>query len=241
MTRPRVLVVEDDPAVADALAEKLAAEGFAVWIATSGQEGLKLRKEIEPDAIILDLILPDMDGFDVCHEVRQDSTTPMIIASGRTCEADRVCGLELGADDYVCKPYHLDELIWRLRALLARWRRYVGLRPTGEVADLGVLVIDRARHMVMKRGEEVHLTPKEFELLWVLAQHANRTVPARRLLWDVWGYDENIRTRTLDVHVGRLRRKLEDDPRHPRLIVTVPSVGYRLCVPASEKAFERAA
>ncbi len=231
MTRPRVLIVEDDPAMARALSDRLTNEGFSVWVAAGGEDGLRTWRRVEPDAIVLDLILPDMDGFDVCNEVRRSSAAPLIIASGRTSEADRACGLELGADDYVCKPFALEELTCRLRALLARCRRYTGLGPPPEEAvDLGSLRIDWTRHEVLVNDERLELTPKEFELLWALAQQPNRTVSSRRLLWDVWGYDDKVRTRTLDVHIGRLRRKLEEDPRHPRLILTVPSVGYRLAV-----------
>ncbi len=243
MTKPRVLIVEDDPVVANALKEKLTQDGYVVWVASSGQEGLSLRRQIEPDAVILDLVLPDMDGLDVCNEIRRDSVIPLIIASARTSEVDRVCGLELGADDYVCKPFDADELVWRLRALLQRWHRYTGtcVEQDEGVIELGPITIDLLRHEVKKNGRPVRLTPKEFELLVALARRANRTVSSRRLLWDVWGYDENIRTRTLDVHVGRLRKKLEDDPQEPKLIVTVPSVGYRLNVPSAERETTRQA
>jgi DNA-binding response OmpR family regulator len=184
---------------------------------------------VEPDATILDLILPDGDGLDLCAAMRRSAVRPIIILSARTSEADRVCGLELGADDYVCKPFVVEELTARLRALLKRCQRYGGLETApGEVMEVGDLRIDRTRHEVTKRGRPISLTPKEFDLLWTLAQHANHTLSQRWLLWNVWGYDEHIRTRTLDVHIGRLRRKLEDDPSRPKLIITVPAVGYRL-------------
>ncbi|MCD6351882.1 MAG: response regulator transcription factor [Armatimonadetes bacterium] len=219
--------------MAQTLRTRLEESGFAVWIASTGAEGLEHLRQISPDVLVLDLVLPDMDGFDVCAEVRRQSTAPVLIASGRTAEADRVCGLELGADDYLCKPYAVEELLCRLRTVLARWHRHLGIQPVPEDRSVrvGPLVIDAARHEVEKRGTRIALTPKEFELLWALAREPNRTVSARRLLWEVWGYDERVKTRTLDVHIGRLRRKIEDDPHNPRLIVTVPSVGYRLCAP----------
>jgi DNA-binding response OmpR family regulator len=241
MSRPRVLIVEDDPVIAKALSDKLTADGFAVWVEKCGQDGLATWRQIDPDVIVLDLILPDMDGFDVCSEIRRCSAVPLIVASGRTSEADRLCGLELGADDYVCKPFSLEELTCRLRALLNRWRRCTGFRPPPDhPLEIGSLSIDLTRHEVRKNGRPVHLTPKEFQLLCALARQANRTVSSRRLLWDVWGYDDRVRTRTLDVHIGRLRRKLEDDPRRPRLILTVPGVGYRL-VTTDAKEEDRAA
>ena len=232
--RARILIIEDDIEVAKALAKHLTAEGFSVWIANDGREGLAKWRELEPDAIILDLILPDIDGFDVCNEIREEAATPIIIASARTSVTDRVCGLELGADDYLCKPFSARQLVARLKALLERCRRYAGYTSSEDVIEVGPLRIDRAAHEVTKDGRSVELTPKEFDLLWALAQRPNRTVPSRKLLWEVWGYDESIRTRTLDVHIGRLRRKLEDDPHNPKLIKTVPSLGYRLEVPASE-------
>jgi two-component system OmpR family response regulator len=240
---PRVLVIEDDASAADALLRGLTSAGFSVWHAATGDDGLALWRRHEPDAVVLDLILPDMDGLDVClamrggassHEMCATGAIPLIIASGRTTPADRVCGLELGADDYVCKPFAMAELVARLRALVARCRRYGGYAPVADEAlEVGSLVIDPARHEVLLNDALIDLTPKEFDLLQALARSANRTVASRRLLWDVWGYDENIRTRTLDVHIGRLRRKLEADSRHPSLIVTVPSLGYRLQAPAS--------
>lgn len=230
-----MLVVEDDPAVAEAVGRGLAEEGFAVWLAGTGRQAMELWRSLDPDAVLLDLNLPDMDGLDVCSGIRAADVVPMIIASGRTAETDRVCGLELGADDYVCKPFEVREVAARLRALLRRTRRYRGLGPSdGDVVAVGGLRLDRTCHGVTAGGREIELTPKEFDLLWALAEEAGRTVPSRRLLWDVWGYDEHIRTRTLDVHVGRLRRKLEEEPARPRLIVTVPSVGYRLQTGAAE-------
>ncbi|MBC7287213.1 MAG: response regulator transcription factor [Armatimonadetes bacterium] len=228
LTRPRVLIIEDDPDVAAALQNHLTSQGFTVWVAPNGTDGLHKWRKIEPDAVVLDLILPDLDGYDVCNEIRREAATPIIIASARTSVTDRVCGLELGADDYICKPFAAKELVARLKALLQRCQRYAGLKPEAEVIEVGPLQIDRTNHHVLKNGQPIELTPKEFDLLWVLAQHANHTVPSRRLLWDVWGYDESIRTRTLDVHIGRLRRKLEDDPHRPKLIKTVPTVGYML-------------
>jgi len=224
----RIIVVEDDAAVAKVLCDGLGAAGFAVWVAGTGAEALDLWRKVHPDAIVLDLALPDMDGFDVCNAIRRADVVAVIIASGRRAEADRVCGLELGADDYLCKPYEVGELIARLQALLRRCRRYTGRECEADTLRVGDLTIDRGRHEAKLGKRRLSLTPKEFDLLWVLAREAGRTVSARRLLWEVWGYDESIQTRTLDVHIGRLRRKLGDDAAKPFFIVTVPSVGYRL-------------
>jgi DNA-binding response OmpR family regulator len=230
---PRVLVIEDDLASAAALAEGLRAEGFVAWVAHSGEEALEAWQERQPDAVLLDLALPDMDGLDVCRAIRVGDVVPLIIATGRVGESDRVCGLEMGADDYVCKPVDPREVAARLRALLSRCRRYSGLAPSPDaVVELGDLMLDPEGRQVTLRGQPVMLTPKEFDLLWALAREADRTVSSRRLLWEVWGYDEHIRTRTLDVHIGRLRRKLGDGAGAARLIVTVPSMGYRLETPA---------
>lgn len=223
----RVLVVEDDPAVSEAVRQGLTAAGFVVWVAATGAEALGLWQRLRPDAILLDLFLPDMDGLDVCQAIRREDVVPLIIASGRDTEADRVCGLEVGADDYICKPYEVEELAARLRALLSRCRRYAGRQSAEGSISVGKLIMDRDRYEALLAGRRLDLTPKEFDLLWVLAREAGHTLSARQLLWEVWGYDENIRTRTLDVHIGRLRRKLGDSAAHPTLLVTVPSVGYR--------------
>lgn len=227
----RVVIVEDDASVAATVHEGLRAAGFAVWVARTGADALDLWQKVRPDAIVLDLALPDMDGLDVCSEIRRADVVPLIIASGRREEADRVCGLELGADDYLCKPYEVGELVSRLRALLSRCRRYQGRHCEADYLSAGELIMDRSRHEAVLGGRRLDLTPKEFDLLWVLAREAGRTMSARQLLWEVWGYDESIHTRTLDVHIGRLRRKLGDDPARPFLIVTVPSVGYRFEAP----------
>jgi DNA-binding response OmpR family regulator len=225
----RILVVEDDPSMATALKQGLRGAGFTVWVAVTGEEALALWRRHDPDAVVLDLILPDMDGLDVCLEMRRHGAVPLIMASGRIGPADRVCGLELGADEYICKPFEMAELVARLRALMARCRRYSGYADAAEDAiTVGPLLVDSARHEVLLDGLLIDLTPKEFDLLLALGRSANRTMTSRKLLWDVWGYDENIRTRTLDVHIGRLRRKLGVDAHRPCMIVTVPSVGYRL-------------
>lgn len=227
----RVLVVEDDRAISEAIREGLTAAGFVVCVAATGAEALSLWQRLHPEAIVLDLLLPDMDGLDVCKAIRREDVVPLIITSGRDAETDRVCGLEVGADDYLCKPYEVEELAARLGALLSRCRRYAGRQPAEGSITVGKLVLDRNRYEALLAGRRLDLTPKEFDLLWVLAREAGRTLSARQLLWEVWGYDENIRTRTLDVHIGRLRRKLGDSAARPEIIVTVPTVGYRLQTP----------
>ncbi len=231
--RARVLIIDPEDQ-AEEVAAELTDEGFVVERARTGEEGLERIAQQAPDAVVLELALPDMDGLDVCGAVRQSLPAAIVVATRKTDEADRVCALELGADQVVSKPVRVAELVARLKALVRRSLGDGWWMPRGDVVDLGELRIDRARHEVTIRGRPVALTPKEFELLWVLASNAGRTMSSRRLLWEVWGYDENIRTRTLDVHIGRLRKKIERDPSAPELIVTVPGVGYRLELPGGQ-------
>jgi two-component system, OmpR family, response regulator RegX3 len=213
----RVLVVEDEPTIAEPLAEGLRREGFAVTVASTGAEALAAG---ESDIVLLDLRLPDVDGLDVCRRLRERSDVPIIVVTARGEEADRVVGLELGADDYVVKPFGLRELIARIRAVTRRARQPSSAGPI----HIGPVEVDeRARHVTV-HGEEIELTPKEFDLLVALARDPGTVVSRRRLLEEVWQTTWYGSTKTIDVHMAALRRKLGD----PSLIETVRGVGFRL-------------
>jgi DNA-binding response OmpR family regulator len=214
----RVLLVEDDESIAEPLAEGLRREGFAVVCAASGAEALAAE---EPDIVLLDLRLPDVDGFTVCRELRARSEVPIIVVSARGEEVDRVVGLELGADDYVVKPFGLRELIARIRAVS---RRTGGRRETADEVVAGSIHIDLLAHRVTVGGEDVHLTGKEFDLLVLLARNARAVVDRERILREVWHTTWYGSSKTVDVHVAALRRKLGD----PALIETVRGIGLRL-------------
>ncbi|MCC7494409.1 MAG: response regulator transcription factor [Fimbriimonadaceae bacterium] len=222
-----ILVVEDDRRLADGLRRALQHEGHRVTLAHNGEEGLALGLRERPDLVVLDLKLPDLDGLEVCQRLRQRTFVPIMIMTGAAVEEqDKVVGLRFGADDYLVKPFGLAEFCARVEALLRRSRQYSESRERElRASDLR---IDREAYTV-RRGETlVDLTPKEFELLVALAEHPNRVRTREYLLDRVWGYSPEIRTRTLDMHVRRLREKLERDPSNPALIQTVIGVGYKL-------------
>ncbi len=220
---PRVLVVDDEPMVRDVLGRYLAREGFVVDSAPDGRRALEaIEGGPAPDVILLDLMLPAVNGLDVLRILRLGSDVPVIILSAKAAEPDRVIGLELGADDYVTKPYSPREVVARVRAVLRR--------ADGDVRDrlqYGDLCIDAIRREVMVAGIPVHTTRKEFELLWLLAAHPGRVYSRAQLVELVWGYVWSGDTDTVTVHVRRLRAKIEDDPSAPRRLVTVRGVGYR--------------
>ena len=226
MSAGRVLFVEDEDSISEPFAELLRAEGFEPVVARTAAEALTLAEEIHPDVVLLDVMLPDGDGRDVCRELRRRSDVPILMLTARADVTDRVLGLELGADDYVTKPFSSVEVISRIRALLRRARGGAG--PSDDVRRVGDLTVDFAAHRVTLRDHELALSRKEFDLLAVLARNAGRVVRREDLMAEVW--DENWfgPTRTLDVHVGFLRRKLGDDGHAPRLIQTVRGVGFRL-------------
>ncbi|HVM83680.1 MAG TPA: response regulator [Candidatus Binatia bacterium] len=219
----RVLVVDDEPQILRFLRASLAASGFEVLEAANGAEALKRAAADAPDVVVLDLGLPDMDGKAVIKALRDWSEVPIIVLSARAREAEKVEALDLGADDYVNKPFGIGELLARLRAALRHRMRRQGETPLVKAGDLR---IDIARHKVMRNEAEIHLTPKEFELLKVLAQNAGKVVTHRQLLEDVWGPAHLGDTAYLRVFVGQLRRKIDTDG--PSLIENAAGVGYRL-------------
>ncbi len=226
-----ILICEDDTVLAEALRGQLEACGHRVSVCREGATALHLLEEGTYSLLLLDLMLPDMDGFDVCRRMRKSCHIPVLMISGRRGEVDRIVGLEVGADDYLAKPFGCRELAARIDAQLRRTERAHGHGPTTPAVTLGCLQLDPASHEVLKDGHPVHLTPKEYALLSVLVENRGSVARTAHLLLRVWGYDSTIRTRTLDVHIGRLRAKLEPNPHHPQYIITVPGVGYKLCVP----------
>jgi two-component system, OmpR family, response regulator MtrA len=221
------LVVEDDHYLHQTLCDALADAGLRAIAVGSGAEAIAACEETMPSLVVLDLSLPDMDGLDVCRDLRRHSVVPIMMVTGRRSDIDRVVGLEVGADDYIIKPFQRSELVARVRALLRRVNVYPA-RQERQSRVVGPLEIRRDERVVMCRGAEITLTPKEFDLLWALASRPGEVIPSKQLLWDVWQYPDGIRTRTLDVHIGRLRGKLEEDRKAPRLIRTLPGVGYKL-------------
>lgn len=223
-TAMRVLVVDDEPQIQRFLKPSLAAAGYEVASAADGREALKLIATTAPDVVVLDLGLPDMDGKDVIASVREWSQVPIIVLSARDREAEKIAALDLGADDYVNKPFGIGELMARLRTALRHKARESG---ETEVFRTGDLVVDTVKRLVTLQGERVRLTPKEYDLLHVLTRHAGRVVTHRQLLQAVWGPAHVEDTQYLRVFVGQLRQKIERDPTEPRFVLTEPGVGYR--------------
>jgi two-component system, OmpR family, KDP operon response regulator KdpE len=220
----RVLVVDDEPQIVRGLKIILRSAGYAVDAAETKAEALASLAARPPDALVLDLVLPDGEGVEVCREVRRWSRLPIVVLSAVGDEREKVRALDAGADDYVTKPFGTDELLARLRAVMRR-----SVEAGGEPRlELGELVIDLSERTVLRGGEQVHLTPIEFELVRVLAQHHGRLVTHRQLLQQVWGPEYGEETHYLRVHVAHIRAKLEADPSRPRYVITEPGVGYRL-------------
>jgi DNA-binding response OmpR family regulator len=223
----KVLVVDDDPNVRDLVSLYLSKEGLTPIATASGEEALRLLHQHSPEAIILDLMLPGMDGLEVCRNLRRVSDTPIIMLTAKGEEADRVVGLEMGADDYVVKPFSPRELVARVKAVLRRGKQPEGRQD--EVLRFTDLEINRANYRVIAAGDEVALTPMEFRLLWYLASHEGRVCSRKELLERVWGYDTSSDVRTVDVHVKRLRRKLSAKEASFS-ITTAWGLGYRFDV-----------
>jgi two-component system, OmpR family, response regulator RegX3 len=225
---PKILLVEDERSIAEALKVTLEAEGFQVAWAKDGTEAVPAWERVRPDLIVLDLMLPGMSGTEVCRVIRARSDVPIIMLTARDAEVDRVVGLEIGADDYLTKPFSTRELVARIRAILRRAPHAGATGATDEAPyESNGVRIDRARHETTVDGAPVALPPKEFELLAVLVEHAGRVLTRNQLIDEVWGSGYVGDTKTLDVHIRRLRGRIEDDPQEPRRIQTVRGVGYR--------------
>jgi DNA-binding response OmpR family regulator len=227
MSRPRILLVEDEDSIAVPFGDALAREGFDPVVASTGADALRIVREAQPDLVLLDLGLPDADGRDVCRALRRESSVPIVMVTARGTETDRIVGLELGADDYVVKPFSAAEVAARIRAVLRRG----GRSPSDGRVRVGGLELDLGARRVLVDGDEVELTRKEFDLLARLARDAGRVVTREDLMSDVWDVNWFGSTKTLDVHIGWLRGKLGDDPADPRFIHTVRGVGFRLTGP----------
>lgn len=223
----RILLIEDEPGLAESVRYALEAEGFDVEVAATGTSGLEAARTLQPDLVLLDLMLPEMSGLDVCRQIRSLSDVPIVMLTAKDSEADKVTGLELGADDYLTKPFSMRELIARVRAHLRRATRSGVLAESNEVLRGGGIELDIDAHVTRVSGNEVELRPKEFVLLESLMRRKNRLAARHTLIDEVWGPSYFGDTKTLDVHIKRLREKLETDSSRPKHIVTVRGLGYK--------------
>jgi len=222
---PLILLIDDEPQILRALKTILQANHFRVASAATGEQGIALCVAQPPDVIILDLTLPDMDGIEVCRQIRQWSAVPIIVLSVRENERDKVSALDSGADDYLVKPFGIEELLARIRVSLRHAEKSPGYRQS--TIKAGPVSIDLAKHIITNQGAEVHLTATEFKLLSYLAAHADRVLTHQAILTHVWGFSESEHVEYLRVYIGQLRKKLEADPDDPQIILTEPGVGYR--------------
>ena len=220
----RVLVVDDDPEIVRLVRAYLEQAGFGVLAAHDGKKAMQMARNEKPDLVVLDLMLPEMDGWDVCRALRKESDVPVIMLTARVEETDKLVGLELGADDYVTKPFSPRELVARVRSVL---RRAQGVPSKPEQITRGAITVDLSRHAVSVRGQSVDLTPTEFDLLATLMEDPGRAFTRSQLLESVQGYAYEGYERTIDVHVKNLRQKIEADPKKPQLIKTVYGLGYK--------------
>lgn len=219
----KLLIIDDEPAIVETVETKFRREGFTTFTADSAEEGMRLFRRVKPDLIILDIMLPQRSGLDFCKAIRRDSAVPIIFVSARADESDRVKGLELGADDFVVKPFNLSELAARVKAIL---RRSTG-EPVKEVIDRGNLRIDPRSHEAWIDGQPMPLSPKEFALLYFLARNQGQVFARETLLDRVWGRDAFVSARTVDVHIRWLRTRIELDANTPIRLITVRGVGYK--------------
>ncbi|HET6960917.1 MAG TPA: response regulator transcription factor [Terriglobia bacterium] len=222
MKKPVVLVVDDEPQILRVMRASLPIRGYEVLTASSGKEALDQLSKQVPDLVILDLAMPEMSGLEVCRRVREFSTVPIIILSAKGSESDKVAALDLGADDYVTKPFGMDELLARARAVLRRLAA-----PSDRVLTVGDVTIDIDERRVVVRDKEIRLTPKEFDVFKYLVNNAGKVVTHRALLQTVWGWESTDQTEYLRVFINQLRRKIEVDASHPHYLITEPWVGYR--------------
>jgi two-component system response regulator RegX3 len=223
----RILIVEDEPALADSVRYGLEREGFECTVLSDGSRAVDYVRSWRPDLVLLDLMLPGMPGADVCREIRRVARVPIVMVTAKDSEADKVLGLELGADDYITKPFSMRELIARVRAVLRRSGVATPIDDRPVALQVGPVEMDTDRHEVRVRGDVVELPPKEFALLEVMIRRAGKLMTRDALIAQVWGEDYFGDTRTLDVHIKRLRAKIEDDPRNPVHLRTVRGLGYR--------------
>jgi DNA-binding response OmpR family regulator len=227
-----ILVVDDETTLRETLVDALEAEGFRVVAAADGREALAVFRAERPDLILLDVMLPELSGVEVCRIIRAESSVPIVMLTAKDSELDKVVGLELGADDYVTKPFSIRELSARIRALFRRSEQAVALETPPGVVDLDRVQVDLAGHRLLRDGETLPIKPKAFELLTFLIRHPGQVFTRDQLLERVWGYDYAGETRTVDVHVHWLRSQVEVDPAAPRFIHTVRGVGYVFRRPA---------
>ena len=227
----RVLVVDDEPSYREGLQVALGAEGFVVDVASDGEEALAKFETLEPEIVLLDVMLPRLSGIDVCRRIRSIGDTPVIMVSARRSEIDTVVGLEVGADDYVAKPYRVRELVARMRTVMRRSGARRVAAGNGTELSIGDVTVDRDRHEVTMAGQPARLPLKEFELLALLMENAGLVVTRQTLIDRVWGFDYVGSTKTLDVHIKRLRSRVERDPAEPERIVTIRGLGYKYVAP----------
>lgn len=218
-----ILLVDDEPTIVETVEAKLRKEGYAVFSALTAEDGMRLFKQSKPDLLLLDVMLPNRSGFDLCRAIRRESQVPIIFLTARASESDRVAGLEIGADDYIVKPFALGELAARVKAVL---RRAKGNVPVDAV-EIGNLRIDPRTHEATLGGQPLTLARKEFALLLFFASHPGQVFSRETLLDRIWGQDSFVTERTVDVHVRWLREKIERDPSHPERLLTVRGVGYK--------------
>ena len=226
MNNEKILIVDDEEHIVELIKFNLEANGYKTITASNGLEALELAKNEKPDLVLLDIMLPGLNGNDVCKEIRKDteiSTMPIIMITAKGEELDRILGLELGADDYVTKPFSVRELMARIKAVLRRTK----VEAVNDTYSFGNVSIDFNKHEVMKNGEKVELTLKEFELLQILIKNKGRVLTRDLLLDKIWGYEFIGETRTIDVHIRYLRKKIEDDDKNPKFIETIRGIGYR--------------
>ncbi|HNR46978.1 MAG TPA: response regulator transcription factor [Anaerolineaceae bacterium] len=222
---PLILLIDDEPQILRALKTILTANHFRVVTAITGEEGLAMAATQEPDVIILDLTLPDINGMQVCEQIREWSKTPIIVLTVRDSESDKVLALDKGADDYLTKPFGIEELLARIRVALRHSAQSLGNRQS--IIKAGGITIDLARHIVTQREEEIRFTATEFKLLAYLAAHADRVLTHQAILTQVWGRDDFDHVEYLRVYIGQLRKKIELDPNEPKIILTESGIGYR--------------
>ena len=229
MSGEKILVIEDEENILEAIKYSLTRESYEVYGATDGEKGLEMAQEIRPDLVVLDVMLPRMDGFEVCRILRRDMSMPVFMLSARAEEIDKVVGLEIGADDYITKPFSMRELVARIRNSLRRISADStnNLPTDSETYTAGDLEVDVIAHIAKLNGTELNMKPREFELLSLLISNKRRAFTRDQILEHLWGYDYIGDVRTVDVHVRWLREKIEDDPAHPSKIITIRGVGYR--------------